>query len=103
MLFLMIIANLTVKSRMPPSKKPWKPIEFIHPLKELTFDLVAFGCFLFFMGMFIPINYIILEAMSLGMSSRLAAYLVSILNAASLFGRTIPGYLADKAGRFNMM
>ena len=37
------------------------------------------------------------------MSTDLAQYMVAILNAASLFGRTIPGYLADKIGRFNMM
>lgn len=77
--------------------------DFIMPLKETTFDLVAFGSFLFFMGMFLPINYIILEAVSYGMNPNLAQYLVSILNAASLFGRTLPGYIADKIGRYNMM
>ena len=52
---------------------------------------------------FLPINYIILEATSHGMGYGISQYLVSILNAASLFGRTIPGFLADKIGRFNMM
>lgn len=33
----------------------------------------------------------------------LSNYLVSILNAASIFGRIIPGYIGDKVGRFNMM
>jgi nitrate/nitrite transporter NarK len=102
-LALMIFANLTVKSRMPPHAKPWNIKEFFLPLKELTFDLVSFGSFLFFMGMFLPINYIILEATHYGMSPGLAQYLVSILNAASLFGRTVPGYVADKIGRYNMM
>lgn len=37
------------------------------------------------------------------MRPSLAQYLVSILNAASLFGRTIPGFAADKIGRFNML
>ena len=37
------------------------------------------------------------------MSPNLAQYLVSILNAASFFGRTMPGYIADKVGRFNTM
>lgn len=78
-------------------------MEFIRPLKELPFDLVCFGAFLFFMGMFLPINYVILEATHYGMSENLAQYLVPILNAASFFGRTLPGYIADKVGRFNMM
>jgi nitrate/nitrite transporter NarK len=102
-LALMIFANLTVKSRIPPFPKPWNIKEFVLPLREVTFDFVSFGSFLFFMGMFLPINYIILEATYYGMSPSLAQYLVSILNAASLFGRTIPGYIADKIGRYNMM
>lgn len=47
----------------------------------------------------VPISFVILEARYYGMSPGLAQYLVTILNAASLFGRTIPGFLADKIGR----
>lgn len=54
--------------------------------------------------MFVPFNFIVVEAVAKGMSPRLANYLVSILNAASIFGRTIPNIIADKkAGRFNVM
>ncbi|KAK0848485.1 hypothetical protein LTS02_014051 [Friedmanniomyces endolithicus] len=102
-LALMVVAILTVESRFPPSKKPWSIKDFVIPLKELTYDLVSLGSFLFFMGIFLPINYIILEAEHYGMDPSLAQYLVPILNAASLFGRTIPGFLADKIGRYNMM
>ena len=102
-LFMMIIANLTITSRMPPARKPVEVMEFIRPLKELPFDLVCAGAFVFFLGMFLPINYIILEASHYGMDPGLAQYLVSILNAASFFGRTLPGYIADKIGRFNMV
>ena len=102
-LFMMIIANLTITSRMTPYKQPFKVMEFIRPLKEIPFDIVCLGAFVFFLGMFLPINYIILEASYYGMSPNLAQYLVSILNAASFFGRTLPGFLADKIGRFNMM
>ena len=102
-LFMLIIANLTVTARIPPSPKPVEVMEFIRPLKEIPFDLVCLGSFLFFMGMFLPINYIIIEAVHYGMDEHLAGYLVPILNAASFFGRTIPGFVADKIGRFNMM
>jgi hypothetical protein len=53
--------------------------------------------------MFLPINYIILEAIYNGMSPDLAQYMVPILNAASFFGRTVPGFIADKVGRYNTM
>lgn len=103
LLFMLIIANLTITSRMKHVVKPVVIMEFIRPLKEVVFDLTVAGAFLFFMGMFLPISFIILEGEHYGIDYSLAQYLVPILNAASFFGRTIPGFLADKIGRFNMM
>lgn len=102
-LALMIVANLTVRSRIPPNPKPFHINQFIKPLKETPFLLVTLGSFFFFFGLFLPIDYLILEASSLGMSNRLAAYLVPILNGASFFGRVLPGIVGDKIGRFNTM
>ncbi|KAL8643502.1 MAG: hypothetical protein Q9226_008328 [Calogaya cf. arnoldii] len=133
LLALLIYANFTVRSRIPPSHKPWSLMEFIVPFRELPYVLVVSASFLFFFGMFLPFTFIILSAQHDGMSERLAAYLVPILNAGesllyffnshsiplvpntskeptrlinnkvSIFGRTIPGYIADKFGRFNIM
>ncbi|KAL8849477.1 MAG: hypothetical protein Q9221_005559 [Calogaya cf. arnoldii] len=134
LLALLIYANFTVRSRIPPSPKPWSLMEFIVPFRELPYFLVVSASFLFFFGMFLPFTFIILSAQHDGMSERLAAYLVPILNAGeslsfpfslslhpfgpkrppkkpirlinnkvSIFGRTIPGYIADKFGRFNIM
>ncbi|KAL8711111.1 MAG: hypothetical protein Q9220_004492 [cf. Caloplaca sp. 1 TL-2023] len=103
LLGLLIYANLTVRSRLPPSPKPWTLLEFIRPLGELSYFLVVFASFLFFFGMFLPFTFVILSAQHDGMSTDLAFYLIPILNAVSIFGRTIPGYIADKLGRFNTM
>lgn len=100
---LLVYANLTLRSRLPPAPKPWSLTEFVTPFGELPYFLVVFACFLFFFGMFLPFTFIILSAEHDGMSTYLANYLVPILNAVSIFGRTIPGYIADKAGRFNTM
>ncbi|KAK5168867.1 uncharacterized protein LTR77_006176 [Saxophila tyrrhenica] len=101
--FMLIVANLTITSRLPPKPTPFDLFEFLRPLREPAFQLLAFGCFIFFLGMFLPINYIILEAIHNGMSADLAQYMVPILNAASFFGRTLPGFIADKVGRYNTM
>ena len=37
------------------------------------------------------------------MSPGLSIYLIPILNAASIFGRILPGIIADRFGRFNVM
>lgn len=57
-------------------------MSFVHPLKEPAFLLNALGLTLFSGGMFIPFNYLILEAEYRGMSEDLANYTISILNAA---------------------
>ncbi|KAI4123167.1 MAG: hypothetical protein LQ338_005400 [Usnochroma carphineum] len=124
LLGLLIYANLTVRSRLPPSPKPWSFMEFVYPFQELPYFLIVFASFLFFFGMFLPFTFIILSAEHDGMSKSLANYLIPILNAGmsahaatarllrfedsdtllvSIFGRTIPGYIADKTGRFNTM
>lgn len=99
---LMCIASVTVKSRLPPTPRPFELKVFLEPFQDVRFVLVTVSSFLFFMAIFIPINFIEVQAISDGMSFHLAGYLLPILNAASIFGRIIPGALADKVGKFNM-
>lgn len=79
---LMIIANLTVKSRLKPKPKPLAIMEFIRPFGDIPFLLVTLGSWFFFFGMFLPFTYIILQAQADGMSINLSVYLIPILNAA---------------------
>ena len=79
---LMCIAAVTTKSRLPPKPRPFKLYVFLEPFKDLNFILVAISGFLFFMAIFIPINFVEVQAIGNGMSYRLAGYLLPILNAA---------------------
>ena len=55
-------------------------------------------------GLFIPITYFTSWALDEQIGSQAFAFqLLAILNAGSFFGRWIPGYLADRIGRFNTM
>ncbi|KAK2601903.1 hypothetical protein QQS21_004590 [Conoideocrella luteorostrata] len=100
---LCIFANFTVKSRLQHSPKPVNLDDYWRPLREAPFATFTLGYFLFYLGFFVPYNFVILEAERYGMSQSLAAYLVPILNAGGSIGRIAPGWLADKFGRFNMM
>ncbi|KAI2627783.1 major facilitator superfamily domain-containing protein [Hypoxylon sp. NC1633] len=100
---LLIFANLTVRSRFSPNKKPFVAKAFLLPLAERPFALLTAAIFFFYWGMFIPITFIVVEAKAQGMPNHLADYLVPILNGASIIGRTVPNALADKVGHFNMM
>ncbi|KAK7178685.1 monocarboxylate [Paraphaeosphaeria sporulosa] len=101
-LSLMCVATLTVKSRLPPKPRAFELRVFLEPFADTTVVLLILASFFFFMGLFIPINFVEAQAISIGMSTRLAGYLLAVLNAASIFGRIIPGALADKVGIFNM-
>ena len=81
-LALLIFANLTVKSRIKPTSRPFSLTTFVSPLKELTFVGLAAAVFMFFWGMFIPFTFIVVEAQAKGMSPYMANYLVPILNGA---------------------
>lgn len=83
MLFgLLCVATLTVKSRLPPRPRPFQLKVFLEPFNDTRFVLLTASSFLFFMGLFIPINFIEVQAIADGMSVRLASYLLAVLNAA---------------------
>lgn len=102
-LALGIFANFTVTSRVPPRPRKFELMAFVRPLKEVPFLLVTIALFIFYYGMFVPFAFIVADAAAHGMSLQLSEYLVSILNAGSIFGRTLPGIIGDKVGRFNTM
>lgn len=54
-------------------------------------------------GLFTPIAYLTSYALSTGaVSSTFAFQILAIFNAGSALGRWLPGYLADKWGRYNL-
>ncbi|PSR85698.1 riboflavin transporter MCH5 [Coniella lustricola] len=102
-LALLCVVCVTVKSRLPPQPKPLVVADYLAGFTEPAFALTVAANFLFYWGMFIPYNYILLQAASAGMSENLIDYLIPILNAVSIFGRILPGLAADRFGRFNIM
>lgn len=110
-LFLMVLANLTVRQykapQVPkaagpsPSSSAPKATRS-NPLTELNFVLLMAGFFLFSYGFFVVIDYLPVQALAAGMDANLAAYMLPILNAGSLFGRLFAGWSGDKIGRYNV-
>lgn len=99
MLAIMGLACSAIRARLPPRKeKLFLPAAF----KEVPYVSLIAASFMMLLGIFIPPFYLPSFAVSHGMSQRLAPYLISIYNGSSLFGRVIPGILADKFGRFNI-
>lgn len=103
LLGVVLIGNFTIKSRIPPSKRPLRFMDFIEPYTEPVFLVMTIGIWFIYVGGFLPFTFIIVQARAQGMSTTLAGYLVSILNASSTFGRIIPAHFGDIYGVFNVM
>lgn len=96
-----LIASLLLTPRLPPRKAG--PLVDWVSFKDLTFMLLSFGILFGFAGLYIPFFYVQTYALSIGVDEKLAFYLLSILNAGSIFGRIIPNFVADKIGPFNVI
>ncbi|OBT94427.1 hypothetical protein VE01_07211 [Pseudogymnoascus verrucosus] len=101
LLVVLTMTNLTVKSRIPLNPSPFSVKEYILPFKRTAFLLTSFGNILFAFGSFVPMTYLVVQAVSMGMDRRLAQYLVAIINGSSTAGRLGAGVLADVYGPFN--
>lgn len=95
----MAFGCVTIRARLPPRTTSFW---IISAYKEARFVLLILSLFFIFIGMFTPLFFIPTYAVRRGMSPTLAGYLLAIINAASTFGRIIPGVLADKYGRLNV-
>lgn len=102
-LVMLSIACCTVRSRLEPQQKPIDFGEYLRGIRELTMLSTAFGLFLVFWGMFLPYNFVILQARAQGMDEELVIYLLPILHAVGILGRIIPPLIADRIGRYNVM
>jgi MFS family permease len=101
--FLMLPFMLFACFIITPRVQPRNTTIFIGAAwKDKKYVLLVTSFFFMMMGMWTPVFYIPVYAVSRGMSPLLASYLLSIINGSSTFGRIIPGILADKLGRLNM-
>lgn len=98
---LLIIANLTIASRVPPDPRPVSKKILLGPFVDLKLMLVNIGFLPMTLGVFIPINTIAVESLQQGLTLALSHYLVATMNVGSLFGRIFAGVVAHIIGVYN--
>ncbi|KAI0384214.1 major facilitator superfamily domain-containing protein [Hypomontagnella monticulosa] len=90
-----------MKANAPP--RPARSLIDPSAFKDVPFLVFSLGLFFGLMGFYIILNYIELLALArTNTTPNLASYLLVIINAASLLGRLIPGYYADRIGSITM-
>ena len=101
-LFLLTLANLTVRSYSDARPPALGRFQLLKPFHEVEFVLVAFGSLCLTYGIFVSIGFLPAQALHAGMDRDLSQDLVPIFNAGSLVGRLAGEYLGDRLGRYNM-
>lgn len=102
---LFILGNVLVKARMqapkPRKKHTLITLRIFGDLRFLFLTISVFGFEIVLFGALgILPTY---TTMSSSYSRDAGFYIIAILNGTSCFGRIIPGYIADKVGRFNTL
>jgi predicted MFS family arabinose efflux permease len=103
LLIIAILANLLVRSRLPPPSTPQSPHPDLRILTQPAFALTVLGVYLLEWAFFQPITYITSYALYEGFPLDFSYQVLPILSAASVFGRFLPGLISDRIGRFNTL
>lgn len=101
-LALCTLSNLLLRTRLPLFREKSAYID-IKALKEPVFLATTLSVVLAEAGLIIPVIYLPSYALAHGIDNNLSYQLMNIFNATSIVGRIIPGLLADRVGRFNVM
>ena len=98
----MLILPLSImRLRAPPPSTPRALLD-LKAFREAPFNIFSLGLFLAFVGLYFPFFYAtIYGSRKIGMNDDVAFYLLPVLNAGSIFGRIVPGLVADKVGSLN--
>ncbi|OAA53503.1 major facilitator superfamily transporter monocarboxylate [Niveomyces insectorum RCEF 264] len=71
--------------------------------QDKSYAVAAVGIFFMEWGIFVPLTFIVSYAGAHHQNTTQAYTLLSLLNAGSVAGRFLPGLLADRFGRFNVI
>lgn len=97
-----VLGIVLVKARLPRDKNPKAVVDlkvFLSPqltfltLAVFSFEFTLFGC----------VALLPTYVRYAGFSSDTQFYSLTVLNGFGFFGRTLPGFLADIVGRFNIL
>ncbi|KAK5049931.1 hypothetical protein LTR84_004050 [Exophiala bonariae] len=99
--FCFLLSLLLLKTRLPPNGQA-RLITDWRGFKDVRFVLTMTAIFILDWAVLVPPAYITTYSTAHGFNS-ISPHILAILNAASIFGRGIPGPVADRLGRFNIM
>lgn len=98
----LVLPIIVLKQRVKPSKA--RALFDLTAVKDVPYMIFSIGTMVGFTGLYVMFFYLSYSGLARGITNdSLSFYLVPILNAGSVFGRTLPNWLSDKIGPFNVI
>ncbi|CAK7274151.1 hypothetical protein SEPCBS119000_006022 [Sporothrix epigloea] len=95
-----VTGRSSVRSHRRSMPSVWPDFSIV---RDRRYAAAAAGIFFMEWGIFVPLTFIVAYATAYNQTPDQAYILLSLLNAGSVVGRVLPGFLADKLGRFNII
>ncbi|KAL5634563.1 hypothetical protein ACGC1H_002567 [Rhizoctonia solani] len=102
LLFVLSIALLTLRRRLPPKKVSGGLLNlksFLH----IPYTIYVLASVVSFLGLYTVLTYLEVYGTEIGLPEDFAFYMIPIANAASLFGRVGSGIVSDRIGPINTL
>ncbi|KAF8154611.1 major facilitator superfamily domain-containing protein [Crassisporium funariophilum] len=101
----LIVANSIMRTRLVPkkSREGSSKAAFKEVLADVPYLVYILGTFLLFWGAFVPFFYLQLYSALHHVNPVVTKYSITIMNASSVFGRTVPNFMADHYGPLNVL
>ncbi|KAF8699172.1 MFS general substrate transporter, partial [Rhizoctonia solani] len=102
LLFVLTVAILTLRRRLPPKKVSGGLLNlkaFLH----IPYSIYVLASVVSFLGLYTVLTYLEVYATEIGLPEDFAFYMIPIANAASLFGRVGSGVVSDRIGPINTL
>jgi MFS family permease len=101
---LSLLAVCFLRTRLSPALAgPSAIIPDFSVFRKRSVLTCAIGMFVMEWGLFVPEVYLVSYATAQGQSEALGSALVAFMNTGSIFGQCVPGLIADRWGRFNVI
>jgi MFS family permease len=97
----LLLGTLLLKTRLPRNARARLALDW-RGFQDIRFLLTMSAIFILDWAVLVPPAYITTSASHHNLDS-ISPHILAILNAASVFGRALPGPIADRVGRFNVM
>lgn len=99
--FCFVLGLFLLRTRLPRNPHAQQVLDW-RGFTDLRFVITMMAIFILDWAVLVPPAYITLYATTENMDG-ISPHILAVLNAASIFGRGLPGFIADKVGRYNVM